>query len=289
MSVQIIIDSASDISEKRARENGIVVLPVPVQIDGKEYLSGVDLSPDRFYELLKTSDNLPKTSQIPPIMFEDAFKNACEKGDDVVCITMSSALSGTYNNAVLAAESVRDDYPDRAIFVVDSLQASVGIIIQAIYATELVGFGNSASQIAEAVVEMQKRVRIIALLDTLEYVKKGGRISGAAATIGGLLSIKPVVSIDEYGKLIVIGKARGSANGHNLLKMNVKMDGGIDYNYPICLAYSGDSDDVLQKYIMNSKELYENRIDTLPIEKIGPTIGTYSGPGAIVLAYYKNE
>jgi len=133
-------------------------------------------------------------------MFEDAFNDACEKGDDVVCITMSSALSGTYNNAVLAADSVRDDYPDREIFVIDSLQASVGIIIQALYAAELVRFGNSAAQITEAVIKMQNRVRIMALLDTLEYVKKGGRISGAAAAIGGLLSIKPVVSIDEYGK-----------------------------------------------------------------------------------------
>ena len=275
--------------KKRAKENGIIVLPVPVQIDGKEYLSGVDLSPERFFELLKTSENLPKTSQIPPIMFEDAFKDACEKGDDVVCITMSLALSGTYNNAVLAADSVRDDYPDREIFVIDSLQASVGIIIQALYAAELVRFGNSAAQTAEAVTKMQKKIRIMALLDTLEYVKKGGRISGAAATIGGLLSIKPVVSIDEYGKLVVIGKARGSANGHNLLKMNVKLDGGIDFNYPICLAYSGDSDDVLQKYIMDSNELYEDRIDPIPTEKIGPAIGTYSGPGAVVIAYYKNE
>jgi len=88
---------------------------------------------------------------------------------------------------------------------------------------------------------------------------------------------------------MVIGKARGSANGHNLLKMNVKLDGGIDFNYPICLAYSGDSDDVLQKYIMDSKELYENKIDDIPTEMIGPAIGTYSGLGAIVLAYYKNE
>jgi DegV family protein with EDD domain len=289
MSVQIIMDSASDISKERAEENNIMILPVPVQIDGKEYLSGEDLFPTEFYELLKNSNELPKTSQITPIMYEDAFQTACEKGNDIVCITMSSALSGTYNNAVIAAETMMEKYPDRSIYIIDSLQVSVGELIQGVYAGKLAKSGKKSSEIFDDVTKMQKNIRIIALVDTLEYIKKGGRISGAAAAIGGLLSIKPVITIDESGKLKVIGKARGSANGNNLLKTKVKSDGGIDFNYPICLAYSGESDEMLQKYINDSKELYTDMNGSLPIENIGPAIGTYSGPGAIVLAYYNRK
>ena len=282
MSVRIITDSACDIPQEEARALGIEVLPVTVVFGGEEYLDGVTLSNRAFFEKLVESDALPHTCQITPFQYGEAFRAAEEAGEEAVCLTLSGKLSGCWNSACLAAEDFEN------VTVVDSENVSIGLRILALLAARLRDGGLSAAQIAAALEAQKKRVRLLALLDTLEYLKKGGRISPAVAFAGGILSIKPVVAVQK-GEVALIGKARGSKNGNNLLTQFVQQSGGIDFSMPYALGYSGLSDALLQKYIQDSEALYKDHVRELPVCCIGSTIGTYAGPGAVGVAFFSAE
>jgi DegV family protein with EDD domain len=172
--------------------------------------------------------------------------------------------------------------------VVDSENVSLGqriLIQQGLRYREA---GLSAKEIAERLEQEKKQIRVLALLDTLEYLKKGGRISAATALAGSLLSIKPVVTVDE-GAVVMAGKARGSKQGNNLLRVLVEKSGGIDFSRPLCLAYSGLSDAMLRKYIEDSEELWQGHDDCLQIATVGCAIGTHAGPGAVAVAFFINS
>ncbi len=279
MSVRIITDSACDIPPEEASALGIEVLPITVMFGDREYLDGVTLSNRAFFEKLVESDALPHTCQITPFQYGEAFRAAKEAGEEAVCLTLSGRLSGCWNSACLAAE----DYEN--VTVVDSENVSIGMRILVLLAVRLRDEGLSAAQIAAALEAQKKRVRLLALLDTLEYLKKGGRISPAVAFAGGILSIKPVVAVQK-GEVALIGKARGSKNGNNLLTQFVERSGGIDFSLPYALGYSGLSDALLQKYIRDSEALYKDHVRELPVCCIGSTIGTYAGPGAVGVAFF---
>ena len=180
MSVRIIIDSASDITLEKAKELNLDFLPLKTIFGEEEFLDGVNLKHSEFYEKLIESDVHPTTSQISPYDYEEVFEQVKEAGDTAVCITISSKLSGCYQSANIAAE----DYED-IVSIVDSENVAVGEQLLIYLAVKLREEGKSAGEIAEVLEMEKKRVRLIALLDTLEYLKKGGRVSGAAATVGG--------------------------------------------------------------------------------------------------------
>ena len=184
MSVRIITDSGSDILS--GEHEGLVVLPLSIMFGTTTYADGVDLSHERFYELLVEEDDLPKTGQVNPFAFSQAFEEAYEAGDEVVCITLSSKLSGTYQSALTAASEAKV-----VVRVVDSLNVCVGERILVEYALRLAAAGKSAAEIAEELERVRGNVCVVALLDTLEYLKRGGRISSAAAGVGALLSAAP--------------------------------------------------------------------------------------------------
>lgn len=282
MSVRIIVDSACDITQEEAKQYGVEVLPLTTTFGAEEYLDGVTLTPRAFFEKLIETDVLPKTSQVTPFAYQQKFREVADAGDTAVCITLSSKLSGCYQSAVIALEG----YSDRVVLV-DSENVCVGEQILVRLALSLREEGKSAREIAETLERKKKDVRLIALLDTLEYLKKGGRISSTVAFAGGLLSIKPVISI-ENGEVVVLGKARGSKNGHNLLSELVRRE-GIDFNLPFRLVYSGLDDSLLQKYVRDNEALYQDKADQLPVSLIGSTIGTYAGPGAIGAAFFVHE
>ena len=282
MSVRIITDSACDIPPEEARALGIEVLPITVMFGDREYLDGVTLSNRAFFEKLVESDALPHTCQITPFQYGEAFRAAREAGEEAVCLTLSGRLSGCWNSACLAAE----DYEN--VTVVDSENVSIGMRILVLLAVRLRDEGLPAAEIAARLETQKKRVRLLALLDTLEYLKKGGRISPAVAFAGGILSIKPVVAVQK-GEVALIGKARGSKNGNNLLTQFVEQSGGIDFTLPYALGYSGLSDALLQKYIQDSEALYKDHVRELPVCCIGSTIGTYAGPGAVGVAFFSAE
>ena len=280
MSVKIICDSASDISLEQAKEWGVTVLPLKTIWEGKEYLDGVTMEPHEFYERLIETDELPTTSQVTPYEFQEAFKQVIEEKNTAVCLTVSSKLSGTYQSALIANEEV-----DYQIELVDTLNVTLGEHILLKRAVELRDQGKSAKEIAQILNEEKNKVRVIALLDTLEYLKKGGRVSGTAALAGSVLNIKPVVGVVD-GQVEVLGKARGSKNGNNKLMEQISLSGGVDFEKPFVLGYSGLSDDLLQKYIVDSSHIYEEKTKELPIVPIGSSIGTHAGPGAIGVAFF---
>lgn len=281
MGIHIITDSASDIAGGE-REN-LTVLPMTVTFGETEYQDGVTLSHRQFYEMLIESDSLPVTSQIPPFPFEEAMEKAVAAGHEVIVITLSGKLSGTCQSARIAAEK----FPG-SVYVVDSENVTVGEHVLVEYAFRLVDEGLSAAVITDRLNLLKKRIRLVALLDTLEYLKKGGRISTAAALAGNILSIKPVIAI-QNGEVVVLGKARGSKQANNLIVEQIRAAGGIDFSLPYFLGYTGLSRDLIRKYIEDNATLWEKETDHLPVGSVGGTIGTHIGPGAIAVAFVAKE
>lgn len=278
MPVRIITDSGLDVPE--AYYERLTVLPLGITFGTTTYADGVDLTNERFYELLIEGDELPKTSQVTPFAYEQVFEQVREAGEEAVVITLSSKLSGTHQSAVTAAA----DYPE--IHVVDGKNVTIGQGILVLYALRLVDEGLSAAQIAARIEEARERVCVVGLLDTLEYLRRGGRIPKSVGAIGELLSIKPVVGVVD-GEVAMLGKARGSKNGRNQLHQQVEKH-GIDFEMPVLLGYAGLSDKLLMKYLDDNRAIWEGKVDEkdLPICSVGATIGTHVGPGAIALAFF---
>ena len=278
MAIRIITDSASDI--RPDFRGDVTVLPLHISFGKEEYLDGVNLGHREFYEKLIESDVLPTTSQIAPYNFEQEYEKAKAAGEQVIVITMSGKLSGTYQSACIAAE----DYKDM-VRVVDSENVTLGQYALIEYALRLKDSGMDAKTLADTIDSEKKHIRLVALLDTLEYLKKGGRISKTVALVGGMLSIKPVIAI-EGGEVVMLGKARGSKQGNNLLVEQIEKAGGIDFTKPYTLGYTGLDDTLLQKYIKDSANLWEGRAEKLEIISVGGAIGTHAGPGAIAVAFF---
>ncbi|MBQ6626914.1 MAG: DegV family protein [Ruminococcus sp.] len=280
MSVKIIIDSTTDLIESVKEK--VEIVPLTIRFDDEEFIDGVTIDHKMFYEKLIESDTIPTTSQATPSAFIPVFDKVKENGDSAVVINLSSKLSGTYQSACLAAA----DYDN--IYVVDSSSVAIGAGILVEYALSLVEEGLSAEEIAKKIEEKKNDVIIVAMLDTLEYLKKGGRISAAVAFAGGVLNIKPVVSL-ENGEIKMLGKARGSKQGNNLLVQEIEKAGGVDFNMPLLLGYTGLSDILLKKYVEDSSALWAHAKSELNSSVIGSTIGTHVGPGAVAVAFFKKN
>ena len=277
MSVRIIVDSTADmLPAVKART---LVVPLTVHFGEQEYIDGVTISHREFYEKLVETDLMPSTSQANPEAFEKVYEQLTAAGDSAVVITIASGLSGTCQSAHIAAA----DYDN--IHVVDSASVAIGSGILAEYALQLADAGMSAAEIAAKLDEVKQRIHVIALVDTLEYLWKGGRLSRGAAVAGGLLNIKPVLAVIN-GEIRVLGKARGSKQANNLLASEIEKAGGVDFDMPLMLGYTGLSDALLVKYIEDSKALWEDSRATLNSTIIGSVIGTHAGPGAVAVAFF---
>ncbi len=278
MSVKIVLDSGGDVNEKLLDQ--FMIVPLTVNFAGKEYVDRVDITHKEFYEKLIENDELPTTSQATPIAFEKVFKKARENGDELVVLTLSSKLSGTYQSAMLAA----GEYDN--VYVVDTRSVTIGMGILAKQALIWAQEGLGAKEIADRLETEKEKVCLVAMLDTLEYLKKGGRISAAVAFAGGVLSIKPVVGVKD-GAVEMLGKARGSKQGNNLLVKEIEDAGGVDFSKPVLLGYTGLSDHLLKKYIEDSEFLWKENVQELETTTIGSVIGTHVGPGAVAVAFFK--
>ena len=279
MNVRIVIDSTSDVTpEVRAQ---CTVVPLTVHFGEEEYIDGITMNHRQFYEKLIESDVLPTTSQPTPEAFAQVYREAKEAGEEVVVLTIAAKLSGTYQSACIAAM----DFPGM-VHVVDSQTAAIGGGILAELAVELARQGLTAAQIAEELTRRREDVCLVAMLDTLEFLKRGGRLSKTAAFAGALLSIKPVITLQK-GEIVVLGKARGSKQANNLLATEIQKAGGANFSAPILLGYSGLSDELLRKYIADSAPLWEGQAQQLRATPICGVIGTHAGPGAIAVAFFK--
>lgn len=276
--IRIITDSASDLCADIPQN--VTVLPISIRFGEEEYWDGVTITHREFYERLIESDTMPSTSLISPSTFEEAFGKAVAAGESVVAVIVSSKLSGTYQSAMIAAQ----EYEGK-VFVVDSMNAALGEQILVRYAAQLAERMDDPRQIVSILDEVKDKIHTMAVLDTLEYAKRGGRVSSTVAFVGEMLSIKPVAAI-QNGVVEILGKARGSKSGNNFLIKEISKTDGIDFDKPLCLGYTGLSDACLQKYIQDSRALYEGHEDCLRVCTVGATIGTHVGPGAVVVSFF---
>lgn len=280
MNVRIIIDSSVDIADRFRQD--VKIVPLTIHFGEEELIDGLTIDKQRFYERLVECDELPRTSQANPTAFQKVFEEVTQAGEEAVVITLSSELSGTFQSACLAVQ----DYDN--IYVVDSKNAAIGSGILTEYAIACAKKSMSAREIAEELERKKEDVCLIALLDTLEYLKRGGRISRTVAFAGGVLNIKPVVTIQD-GKVEVIGKARGSRQGNNLLVEKIQESGGIDFDMPILLGYTGLSDALLKKYIEDSRDLWQEQAESLDSTLVCSVIGTHVGPGVVAAAFFRKS
>ena len=278
MTTRIIVDSTADlVPEIKER---VHIVPLTVHFGDEEYIDGVTIDHKTFYNRLIESDVLPTTSQATPDAFMKEFDKIKEAGEEAVVITLASKFSGTYQSAMIAASEYEN------IYVVDSTSAALGSGILVELAFKLLDEGKKAAEIALILEGEKKKIVVVALVDTLEYLKKGGRISKAVAFAGGVLNIKPVLSVID-GEINMLGKARGSKMGNNLLVQEIDKAGGIDFTKPVLLGYSGISDALLLKYIEDSRHIWEGNLNEVRYTSVGSVIGTHAGPGAVVVAFFK--
>ncbi len=281
MAIKILLDSTADIAPEL--EPNFMRIALPIFFGDEKFRDGVDLSHAEFYKKLAEASELPKTSQVTPFEFEEVFSEAVADGSELVAILISGKLSGTYQSAVSAAERFKGK-----VFLVDSGSATIGTGILAEYALRLRESGLSAQDIAQKLEQAKSAVRIVAMVDTLEYLRKGGRISRTVAFAGELLNFKPVISL-ESGEIKLLGKARGARQGNNLLEQEIEKAGGVRFDMPVLLGYSGTDPTTLNRYINDFSHLWKDRSDSLRIAEIGSVVGTHVGPGAVGVAFFAAE
>ena len=279
MNTRIIVDSTANLTP--AFQSRVHTVPLTLRFGEEEFIDGVTIDHKTFYEKLIECDVLPTTSQATPDAFMTEFEKAKAAGEAAVVITLSSAFSGTYQSAMIAAEEYEN------IYVVDSGSAAMGSGILVELAFRMLDAGKTAAEIAAVLEEEKKKIVVVALVDTLEYLKRGGRVSKTLAFAGTVLNIKPVLSV-TMGEIHLLGKARGSKMGNNLLVQEIDKAGGIDFTKPVLLGYSGISDALLKKYIDDSRHIWEGNLEEVRYTTVGSVIGTHCGPGAVVVAFFKN-
>ena len=269
----IITDSASDLSPARAAELGIIVVPLLVSFGGQEFQAGVQLSAEEFWARMTAPDApFPKTAAASPIAFRDACEDAFAAGaDSVVCITVAASLSGTFKSATIGREML----PEREIHVVDSDTAAFGQALLAILARDLAVAGKSGAEIAAEVKERAPDVEAIVCLDTLEYLRRGGRISGAQAVIGTLLSVKPIIAIHN-GKVDKIDQVRTRSKARERA-IEFVTSRPIE-RLAVFHSMSPDLAEFRKEVIARAGTVPAGDVETAII---GPSIGPHLGPGAL--------
>lgn len=279
--IRIITDSTADLPLDEAQAMGVRVIPMQLNMDGEVYQDGLDMAPEKFYEMLAQAKVLPTTSQPSPERFLAEFEQARQAGDEVVCITISKELSGTLQSAMIAREEAGYEH----IHLVDSRNVTLAEQLLVRRACRLVSAGLTAADIAQDLEAARERIRLLAIVDTLKYLHKGGRLSGAAALAGGLLGVKPVVGITD-GRLVMLGKARGMAGAYVTLFKLMKEQGGIDESEPYLVGYTGSRTQAMPFVRFVSQNLGLEKPAVLPI---GAVIGTHAGPGAAGIAFFAKE
>lgn len=277
--IKIITDSTSDISLQLAKEMNIEIVPLIVRVDGNEYKDRVELSPEDFYKQLEEKDLTPSTSQPSPQDFLKVYEKAKEAGDEILVITLSSEVSGTYQSAMIAKELLEYN----KIQVINSASATFGLRIIIEKALQLRNEGKTLEEIVAFLEDYKQKVHIFALVDTLEYFYKGGRLSKTSATVGTLLKFKPVVGIKD-GKLELFANCRGTRKSISKIIELIHETGDIDLQEPVCIGYTGNSEG-LDKFENLLKE--EFHIENVIHGIVGPVIGSHAGPGGRVIAFVR--
>lgn len=274
--IRVLVDASSDYSLEEVRQKNLIFVPIQIAIGNNNYIEGVNLQRNDFYSILEKTGLFPQTSQPSPQAFLDIFQKAKAQGDELICILLSSSLSGTFQSAALAKSMA--DY--EGIYLIDSLSATFTIKILADYALRLAGEGQGAPQIVREIEQLKKRVKVLACLDTLEYLSRGGRIGKTAASLGDLANLKPIITLDQTGRVAVTGKCLGRNKGiHHVLAQMLKTP--LDRAFPVYTIYSFGTSNC-EKF---EEKLRQNRFSFTGRLQIGPTIGAHIGPEAFGIIY----
>ena len=277
--IRILTDSASDILPTEAEQLGVTVIPLNVTLeDGTVLRDGVDMTPSAYYEILAGCRKLPTTSQPSPELFENFFLEAAAAGDEVIGIFLSHALSGTYQCAKLAADMANVDN----VLFVDSGHVCLSEALLVRLAVQLRDSGKTAGQIAAILEHAKEHLHLVAAIDDLKYLRKGGRLPAAVAVAGGMLGIKPLITIQD-GKVAMAGKARGLPGAYVALFKKVEEMGGINPTFPALAGYTVSPREVtpIQTYLRDNLQQ-----EDLLVRQIGCVIGTHAGPGAFGIAFF---
>ncbi len=277
--IRILTDSASDILPAEAEQLGVTVIPLNVTLeDGTVLRDGVDMTPSAYYEILAGCRKLPTTSQPSPELFENFFLEATAAGDEVIGIFLSHALSGTYQCAKLAADMANVDN----VLFVDSGHVCLSEALLVRLAVQLRDSGKTAGQIAAILEHAKEHLHLVAAIDDLKYLRKGGRLPAAVAVAGGMLGIKPLITIQD-GKVAMAGKARGLPGAYVALFKKVEEMGGINPAFPALAGYTVSPREVtpIQTYLRDNLQQ-----EDLLVRQIGCVIGTHAGPGAFGIAFF---
>lgn len=280
MAVRFIIDAGCDLTVQQAAELDVILIPMTIHFDNREYRSGIDLSHQDFYKMLSEEKELPTTSQPTPYEFETAYQRIKDNGDEAVVLCVSSVLSGTYQSASIA----RDGFED-CIYVVDTKAVSLAQKILLDYAISLKQQGLSAKEIVQELDSKKANVCAYGAVETLDYLIKGGRLSKAAGAVGSVLGIRPILHLNE-GALSVAGKARG-AKGAITMTHNLIAELGVDFTMPFAIGYTGNDPHVIDPYLDASNCVWDGH--DVPVYNVGSTVGTHTGPGLFIAAFFKKS
>ena len=280
MAVRFIIDAGSDLTQEQAQAQDVLLIPMTVRFADKEYLSGLNITNEEFYNKLTTAKELPTTSQPTPFAFEQVYQQIRDAGDQAVVLCISSVLSGTYQSATIAAAEYSD-----CIYIVDTKAVSVAQRILLDYAIRLKNQGASAQEIAAELERRKEDVCAYGAVDTLEYLIKGGRLSKAAGAVGSMLGIRPVLCLSN-GALAVAGKARGAKAA---ISMTHQLTGdiGVDHAMPVAIGYTGNDPAVVEPYLEASNSVWDGQ--AIPVYNVGSTVGTHTGPGLFIVSFFKKS
>lgn len=269
--IRILVDSSADYTAEEAKQNNLELVSINITMGGKNYLDGVDITRDEFYDLLVSSQDFPMTAQPSPQDFLDIFEDAKEKGDQLIYLSLSSGLSGTFQSATLAKSMAEYD----EIYLVDTLSATRAIRLMAEYACKLREEGKDAATIAATLEEFKSRVVVYTAVDTLEYLSKGGRLSKAAAAVGELANLKPIITVTQEGKIAVPAKALGRNKALSTL-VKLVSEKEIDTTFPIYSIYAVGEENTEKL----EQKLGKEGIRVTKRLQVGSTIGCHIGPGA---------
>lgn len=274
--IKIVVDSASDITKEEALEKKVDVLPIEITLGSKIYVEGENITRDAFYEMMLSQKDFAKTSLVSPQKFVEYFEEQMKQHNEVIYIGLSSKLSGTFNSANLAKQELKSEN----IYLVDSLSASYAIKILVDIALQMIELDKTAEEIFNFLEKLKKKIKIYACLDTLEYLKRGGRITSTVAFLGELVNLKPIITINQEGKIEVVSKALGRTRGMaNILKLLDKSKASNQYPKYILYSYGNvNCEQFEQKLLKNQYEMNDKL-------QIGPTIGAHIGPEAFGVVY----
>ena len=272
--VRIVTDSTADLTPEQQRAAGITVVPLNVHFGDQVFRDHVDLSADDFFRRLKASAQLPRTSQPSVGAFEEAYRKLREGGDEIVSVHLSSKVSGTYNSALMAAQSVGDGKID----VVDSLSTSMALGFMALEGAKLASEGKDRQAVAACLQRLVPRARVICVVDTLTYLERGGRIGKARALLGSLLNVKPILQLKD-GEVVPLGRARGRPQALSRLVELLERDGTVSRLAIMHGAAQADAEQLRERVASTYPGI------DIELTEIGAVLGTHTGPGVIGFTY----